>query len=54
MVVRTVLDRSFCAALRKERIALSTSVAGRPGRLDLPADLRWFDVDLPRWWRISP
>jgi methyltransferase (TIGR00027 family) len=52
MIVRTALfDELVLKAVRAEGIDVVVNLAAgldaRPWRLDLPHDLRWFDVDLP-------
>lgn len=52
MVVRTVLfDEFVMRMVRNERVDVVLNLAAgldaRPWRLDLPASLRWVDVDLP-------
>jgi methyltransferase (TIGR00027 family) len=52
MIVRTVLfDEFVMKAVRDEGVGavlnLAAGLDARPWRLDLPPELRWFDVDLP-------
>lgn len=53
VVVRTaVFDELILRTLRRDRITcvlnLGAGLDARPYRLDLPADLRWVEADLPR------
>lgn len=52
MIVRTALfDELVLRAVRDDDVDIVVNLAAgldaRPWRLDLPSDLRWFDVDLP-------
>ena len=52
MVVRTVaMDRLLTRVIREQRadtvVNLAAGLDARPWRMDLPAELRWIEVDLP-------
>jgi methyltransferase (TIGR00027 family) len=58
MIVRTqVFDENIMAEIASDRIDLVLNLAAgldaRPWRLDLPATLRWVDVDLPEILRYK-